>query len=176
MKSWDECSTCDGDPVAQVNRLHAEVAHHCEQSEEQLPKALVAAWRAGKILTELKVSIRKSAGHGSWEPWLKHNFDGSVRTAQRYMALAKNVTDVADFRGMSLRQTYMALGFSVEKKGLHDPVLVPALPTHLRLANRFIAAIPSPKDLARFPQQERDKWRHDLRPVWDRLKLLFELS
>lgn len=176
MKSSDEVVTCESDPVNEVNRLYAEVVTHCHRSEAELPKALVAAWSAGQLLIELKTSVRKSAGHGSWEPWLKNNFQGSVRTAQRYMALAKNVTDVADFRGLSLRQAYMALGLSVEKKGLHDPIIVPPLPAHLRMANRFIAAIPSPKELGRLSQQERENWKRDLRPVWERLKLLFEPS
>ena len=134
---------------------------------------MLAAWNAGQLLRQLKASVRKSAGHGSWEPWLRQNFRGSIRTAQRYMALAKNVTDVADFKGMSLRQTYMALGLSVEKKGLHEPIPVPPIPVHIRIANRLMSAIPSPKEIGRCQPQELELWRRDLRPVWERLRLLF---
>ena len=163
----------EDDPVAMVNRLYAEVVDSCGRSEAEMSKALVAAWDAGKLLCGLKQQVRRISGHGAWEPWVEQNFKGSVRTAQRYMALAKSVTDVADFGGMSLRQAYMALGLSVEKKGVHDPVPIPRIPAHLRMANRFLATLPPVGEIGRLSAGEIKTWQCDLRLVWERLRILF---
>lgn len=160
--------------VEDLNQLHQTVVGLCGKAEKVLPEALNAAWRAGHLLIAFKKEVRAKAGHGAWGPWLAKHFSGSQRTAQRYMGLAKNVTDVTEFKGMSLRQTYMALGLSVESKGPRDPVKVPTLPGHIRVANRFIAILPNTRELGRIPPTERERLKNDLRPVWERLRLLFE--
>jgi hypothetical protein len=162
------------DSAAEINRLHATIIDNCGQCETKLHEALLAAWRAGQLLRERKIAIRRSMGPGAWINWLGRHFKGSIRTAQRYMALAKNVTDVSHLSGLSLRQTYMRLGLSVEKRGTHDPVAIQALPNHLRVTNRFLAAVPTPKAILRLSNEERMRWQRDLSPAWDRLRLLFE--
>jgi hypothetical protein len=163
----------EDDPVAVVNRLYSEVVGSCGKTEVEMSKALVAAWSAGKLLYVLKQRVRRNSGHGAWEPWLEQNFRGSVRTAQRYIALAKSVTDVADFGGMSLRQAYMVLGLSVEKKGLHDPITMPRIPAHLRMANRFLATLPSMNKMGQLTEADKEMWRRDLRMVLERLRMIF---
>jgi site-specific DNA-methyltransferase (adenine-specific) len=56
---------------------------------------------AGRALLEAKAQV----GHGEWLPWLTTNFEGSERTARRYMTVAANRTRVADLdaEGLSLR-------------------------------------------------------------------------
>jgi hypothetical protein len=90
------------------------------------------------------------------------------------MALARNVTDVSQLSGLSLRQTYMRLGMCVEKRGTHDPIAIQVLPQHLKVAHRFLAAVPTPKDILGLSKEERERWQYDLKPVWDRLRLFFE--
>ena len=79
-----------------------------------------AAWQAGHLLLKQKRKIV----HGNWELWLELNFDGKVRTAQRYMLLAKTVPDVLQLRGLTqgltLRQAYLRLGLAVALHGWSD--------------------------------------------------------
>jgi len=176
MISTIESSTNPLNEASEINRLYAKVTLTCGLSEDQIQEALAAAWKAGELLSDKKRLVKRMLGHGSWEPWLKRNFTGSVRTAQRYMALTKNVTGVTDLKGISLRQAYMRLGLSVERKGIHDPVHIPALPVHIRATNRFLMALPSVREINGLSDESRNRWMRDLRPAWDRLRLLFEAS
>lgn len=49
-------------------------------------KALEHALRAGEFLIEAKQRV----AHGKWQQWVERNFEGSWRTAQVYMKLARN--------------------------------------------------------------------------------------
>ena len=62
----------------EINDLH-------RQAEAMAGKALDLARQAGERLLEAKVACP----HGTWRDWLKTNFAGSERTAQRYMSFAK---------------------------------------------------------------------------------------
>lgn len=50
--------------------------------------ALRAAIECGKLLQAAK----DDCDHGEWLPWLQANFDGTQRTAQRFMRLSANAT------------------------------------------------------------------------------------
>jgi hypothetical protein len=95
-------TTPDGDReiALRINALHAEAEQHRSRCCDAVYQALRAAWQAGHLLLKQKRKIV----HGNWELWLKINFDGKVRTAQRYMLLAKTVPDVLQLRGLTLRQ------------------------------------------------------------------------
>ena len=58
--------------------------------------ALRHAVEVGRLLLEAKVSCK----HGDWLTWLEDNFDGSVRTAQDYMRLAKNTKAIQSFESI----------------------------------------------------------------------------
>lgn len=59
-------------------------AHHRE-CEAAMNAGLRHALEAGKLLTEAK----RLCPHGTWQPWLEENFEGSIRTAQAYMRVAR---------------------------------------------------------------------------------------
>ena len=92
-------TTPDGDReiARRINALHAEAEQHRGRCCDAVYEALRAAWQAGHLLIKQK----KRIVHGNWELWLERNFEGKVRTAQRYMLLAKTVPDVLDLRGLT---------------------------------------------------------------------------
>lgn len=45
---------------------------------------------------ELLIAQKAELAHGEWLPWLEANFNGSERTAQNYMRLARDPQRVAD--------------------------------------------------------------------------------
>lgn len=154
-----------GSVVEQINHLHAVAIRMAVDSRNALRLALSAAWQAGRLLSAEKRRVRKQMGHGAWVAWLEANFDGSVRTAQRYMCLAATVTDTAALRGLSLRQAYFRLGIATEPKARREAVPVPPLPEPVRLAGRLIEALraePSPR------------CREDLWPLFEELRRWFE--
>jgi hypothetical protein len=109
-------------------------------------------------------------GYG-WGLWLKEKFQGTQRTAQNYMRLAENVDDVSTFEGLSLRQVYFRLGIATEPKCRANAAAVPPLPSHIRLANRLLEALPmSGKKAPTTPETVR----LDLRALYERLRPFFE--
>lgn len=58
-----------------------ELNHHHRKANAAARLALEHAKEAGRILQETKAALP----HGAWGPWLKQNFEGSERTARRYM-------------------------------------------------------------------------------------------
>jgi hypothetical protein len=67
----------------QINDYHAK----CEQAVGQ---AVRYAKEAGDRLG----AVKKGLGHGEWLPWLEDNFAGTPRTAQSYMRIAENWTEL----------------------------------------------------------------------------------
>lgn len=55
--------------------------------DEALRKGLAHAVRAGELLVEAKAQVK----HGQWEQWVAQNFEGSARTAQAYMKVAREI-------------------------------------------------------------------------------------
>lgn len=96
--------------AGEINRLHADVVRRAAESKASLGAALTSAWHAGRLLLAEKRCVRRTMGGGAWLLWLRENFRGTPRTAQRYMRLAQGVSDVASLRGISLRQAYDRLG------------------------------------------------------------------
>ena len=43
-----------------------------------------------KTAGEALIEVKRVVGHGNFIPWVEHNFDGSVRTAQKYMRVARH--------------------------------------------------------------------------------------
>ena len=83
--------------AAEINRLHEEAKRGSFASREALHGALVAAWRAGHLLIVEIRRVFQDIGTGAWLFWVKANFRGTARTAQRYMRLAHTVADEAFF-------------------------------------------------------------------------------
>ncbi|MGH7996285.1 MAG: hypothetical protein ACREFX_08035 [Opitutaceae bacterium] len=171
MKTAELAST-----AGEINRLHAEAVRLAAESELCLRQALAAAWQAGRLLLEEKKRVRKTMGGGAWLIWLRKNFKGTPRTAQNYMRLAECVTDAAFLQGMSLRQTYLRLGIATEPKTPRQTVRLQELPLHVRLANRLLAALKPTNGVLRAPPAERAAYCQDLRPLYERLRRLFEPS
>lgn len=159
--------------VEEINRLHEEVTRCAEESEKLLHAALQAAWQAGKLLIKEKEQVRESMG-AAWGQWLERYFRGTARTAQNYMALAASVGDLSEVEGLSLRQVYLKLGISTEPKGRGKHVPVPALPAHVRLVNRLLFALDPTELTSGLTDDKREAYRRDLRPLYDRLRPLFE--
>ena len=156
----------------EINRLHDEVVRLSAESRDALNGALVAAWRAGQLLAVEKTHVRRTMGAGAWGLWLARYFHGSPRTAQRYMLLAKSVSDVSFLPGMSLRQVYFRLGIATEPKLPARAVVLRPLPRHVVFAGRLMGLLKSQPNL--LPPEVRRSYRQDLRPLYDRMRVLFE--
>ncbi|MDP3072363.1 MAG: hypothetical protein Q8N18_18875 [Opitutaceae bacterium] len=163
-----------GSAAAEINRLHEEAIQCCHASNEQLHAALTAAWQAGRLLLTQKKRVRRKMGPGAWLLWLEANFAGSIRTAQRYMKLARKVTGVTFLREFSLRQVYARLGISTEPKSPGRQRLVHRLPEHVVHANKLLRAL---KHRSHDPGAEQDEaYRRDLRPLFEHLRSWFDAS
>lgn len=160
--------------AADINRLHHEAKRHAVASRESLHSALAAAWQAGQLLLAEKQSVRRRMGSGAWLLWLERHFQGTPRTAQRYMKLAHTVADVTFLRGMSLRQAYARLGIATEPKTPGKCPLAHTLPAHVLLANRLVRAL---KRQAKKASGEQDNaYRRDLRLLYEQLRPWFEAA
>lgn len=159
-------------PAQEINRLHSEAVQCCAASRDALHAAMVAAWKAGQLLENQKRIIRRSMGPGAWHLWLEQHFSGTPRTAQRYMVLARSVADVSFLSGMSLRQVYFRLGIATEPKSAGHTPPIRALPRHAVLANRLLGLLKARPNL--LPSNLQTAYQQDLRPLYERLRLLFE--
>jgi hypothetical protein len=160
--------------AAEINRLHEEAKRASFVSREALHGALVAAWRAGHLLIVERRRVFQDIGKGAWLFWVKANFRGTARTAQRYMRLAHTVADEAFLRGMSLRQAYARLGIATEPKTPGKRRLRHTLPAHILLANKLIRALkhrPSQID-----DEQSKTYSCDLRALYEKLRPWFEPS
>jgi hypothetical protein len=158
--------------VAEINRLHEEAKRGSVVSRQALHGALVAAWQAGHLLVEERKRVFRNMGPGAWLLWLKANFRGTARTAQRYIRLAHCVTDAAFLQGMSLRQAYARLGIATEPKTPGKRRLRHTLPAHIVLANRLVRTLkrrPGQTD-----EEQGEAYRRDLRLLYEKLRLWFE--
>ena len=97
-------------------------------------------------------SNKKKIVHGNWELWLERNFEGKVRTAQRYMLLAKTVPDILQLRGLTLRQAYLRLGIAVAENPHGSAQRYAVLPAHAALANRFQRWMRQKQDVGTLPE------------------------
>ena len=156
----------------EINRLHAEAVKLSADSRDALHAALVAAWKAGQLLAVEKSNVRRTMGPGAWHLWLERYFSGTPRTAQRYMLLAKNVSDASFLRGMSLRQVYFRLGIATEPKTPGRAVALRPVSRHAVLATRLLGLLKARPGL--LPAELQKTYRQDLRPLYERLRALFE--
>ena len=158
--------------ATEINRLHEEAKRSALVSRQALQGALVAAWQAGQLLMEERRRVLRSMGRGAWLSWLKANFRGTARTAQRYMRLAQCVADVVFLRGMSLRQAYARLGIATEPNTPAKRPLPHKLPAHIVLANRLVRSLKRKPGLSEDEQGEA--FRRDLRMLYEKLRPWFE--
>lgn len=165
-------ATATASAAEEINRLHAVVLQLTAKSRQALSGALAAAWRAGQLLVAEKKRVRRAMG-GAWILWLKSNFHGSVRTAQRYMLLAAGIEDPAFLRGLSIRQAYLRLGIATEPKSRAESPAVPLLPEPIRLASRLLQALRADSGDSAHPEK-LPIYRDDLRVLYDELRQLFE--
>ncbi len=156
----------------EINRLHAEAMKLSRESRDALHAALIAAWRAGHLLILEKRNVRRTLGRGAWQLWIEQQFSGSLRTAQRYMLLARTVPDVSSLREMSLRQVYFRLGIATEPKSEGLAAGIPQLPKHTSLAMRLLGTLGA--GAGELPPEVQSAYRQDLRPLYERLRVLFE--
>ena len=166
------CPLPHSSSVEEINRLHAEAVRLSTESRDALHAALVAAWKAGQLLAVEKRSVRRSMGPGAWRLWLERYFSGTPRTAQRYMLLAKSVSDVSFLSGMSLRQVYFRLGIATEPKTPGRTVVLRPVPRHAVLAARLLGLLKARPNL--LPSELQKTYEQDLRPLYERLRSLFE--
>ncbi len=111
-------------------------------------------------------------GAGAWQLWLERHFTGTSRTAQRYMKLAKQVTDVSVLHGMSLRQVYFRLGVATEPKSPARSISLRPLPRHTALAVRLLGVLQT--NVRPLSAEMKNAYKQDLRPLYERLRMLFE--
>ena len=160
--------------AAEINRLHGEVQRASAESRKALTQALVAAWQAGQLLAAERKRVNHAMGRGTWNEWLRVNFRGSVRTAQRYIRLAASVTDPAFLRGMSLRQAYHRLGIATEPK--LPRLRVALLPEYIRLAERLVCTLERNRSKDAAATARLEAYRRDLRVLYEHLQRIFAPS
>ncbi len=119
-----------------------------------------------------KRKVRHAMGPGAWQLWLDRHFSASPRTAQRYMLLAKSVSDASVLHGMSLRQVYCRMGIATEPKSPARNEVLHQLPRHTTLAARLLGLLKATPD--NLSPELRTAYRQDLRPLYERLRPLFE--
>jgi hypothetical protein len=156
----------------EINRLHSEALSSAAESRNALCTATVVAWRAGQLLLGEKQRVRRAMGPGAWDLWITRHFTGSLRTAQRYMRLAKMVHDVAVLQGMSLRQVYSRLNIATEPKSDKAAMAIAPLPRHTILATRLLGVLKTKPNT--LPPELQKSYQQDLLPLYERLRLLFE--
>ena len=160
------------DVAQEINRLCAQATNLSMVSSDALHSALVAVWHAGRLLLEEKKRVRVRMGPGSWMLWLERHFQGTPRTAQRYMLLAKNVPDVSHLPSMGLRQAYLRLGIAMESKGSAGPHPVPPLPRYLSLAGRLLGELNRTVRKSKLTPDMKAHLERDLRPLYERMRSL----
>jgi hypothetical protein len=90
------------------------------------------------------------------------------------MRLADSTPDVAEFKGMSLRQVYFRLGIATEPKSrLNSPRMQP-LPPHIRLAGKLLVAVKKRRKSSLETPEQLSALRQDLRSLYDLLRSIFE--
>jgi hypothetical protein len=158
--------------ATEINHLHEEAERCSVASRQALHGALTAAWRAGQLLCVERKRVLRDMERGAWLLWLEANFRGTVRTAQRYMRLARCVADIDLLQGMSLRQTYARLGIATEPKTPGKRPLTHRLPAYITLANKLVRALkPQPGKAA---DEQGETYRRDLRALYEKLRPWFE--
>jgi len=70
-----------------LENLAAEINAEHRACDAALRNGLAHAVKAGQLLVEAKTHTK----HGEWGGWLADNFEGSVRTAQAYMRVAREL-------------------------------------------------------------------------------------
>ena len=158
----------------EINRLHAETVQCAAESRAALGAALAAAWQAGRLLLAEKQRVRRAMGGGAWLTWLQQHFDGTPRTAQRYMRLAQVEPDLTALHGLSLRQAYARLGIATEPKSRASRAPLAPLPPHVRFAHKLVVALKPCAHLRRVAPAQCAAYRQDLRPLYELLRPLFE--
>lgn len=109
-----EVVTLEGEAAETLDTLADRINGEHRACERAVVSAVRHAIAAGEMLLEAK----EIAGHGNWGDWLRENFEGSERHAQRYMQIASrkdelNPTHVSD---MSLRGALRELAAPVEPR------------------------------------------------------------
>jgi hypothetical protein len=157
----------------EINRLHREACQLADQSRHCLNGALQAAWQAGRLLVVERARAR-TLGAGAWSLWLDLHFKGTMRTAQRYVKLARLVPDISVLQGVSLRQAYARLGIATEPKTRAQRTRLPRLPSYVLHANRLQRALKWRGIINRLPPEQVAAYRVDLRGVYELLRPLYE--
>lgn len=73
-----------------LSTLADEINAEHRSCDEALREGLRHALRAGELLIEAKSRVQ----HGEWGRWLEENFEGSSRTAQGYMKVAREIPNL----------------------------------------------------------------------------------
>lgn len=117
----------EADLATRANQLH-------EMALDAGKQTLEYAFECGRVLAEVKDSL----GHGEWVPWVKENFRGSTRTAQRYLRLAANATTVSHLEAETLSEALAALATPKSPpKPKKNPDLVAPRTPEQPLASRY---------------------------------------
>lgn len=72
-----------GELASEINSYHAE-------TQRAVGRALECARKAGEALIRAKGAVE----HGEWGAWVAANFEGSARTARRYMRIAEGWPEI----------------------------------------------------------------------------------
>jgi hypothetical protein len=160
-------------PVDEINQLHGDAIKFSAQSSRHLQEAMAAAWRAGLLLRVEKKRVRRAMGRGAWPLWLEQNFSASPATARRYLHLADSVSDESLLGELSIRQMYLRLGIATAPKSRAQSIRLPALPAYLRFAGRLLVALQE-RDFRKQTSARRIAYTKDLRPLYSKLRMLFE--
>lgn len=148
-----------------INAAHLEV-------ELSLRRALQAAYEAGEALREAKCHL----GHGEFLPWLQENCQCSIRTAQRYMAIAEYWDALAakcdSVTHLKLQDAYRLIAEIRRGEVPELPPAQSALQEYHRMASKLLAKTEGLSSLIGLPAptEELQRLQQELATVLQRIK------
>jgi hypothetical protein len=80
--------------MTEMEKSLNELAEEINQEHHAFRRAFKATYRSALRVGDLLDEAKARAGHGNWGTWVEENCDFSMRTAQVYMRIASNRTQV----------------------------------------------------------------------------------
>lgn len=128
-------------------------------------ESLCEALFQGQDLLELKAKV----AHGNWQNWLRANCPKlSLRTAQRYMALAAKAPEIGSLQEADSLRAALAL---CELEGAKQGQSPKQWPAYIEATSRLnkLAGYLERNPLDAWPSEGIDKFRAELQPIAERL-------
>src|SRR5918995_1197360 len=159
----------EGDKAkAKLGKLAERINAEHRACQAAAKTALEHAMNAGASLLE----ARAECPYGTWQAWVDDNFDGSLRTAQIYMYLARRREEVEEEKAQSAALLSISEALHKLALGCVEPLSAPPELTLLQQATQQPAEQPTLEDdgLSKDVWQEYDEYLAK-KYIWDQAEL-----